>query len=71
MESYIYKPVTAKLDFGCAGFSSIEITDLNNVYLKDNQLDVAFVAGQWFDTGTFESLYEAIAFVRDKKIKAK
>lgn len=47
----------------------LEITDLNNVYLKDNQLDVAFVAGQWFDTGTFESLYEAISFVRSKKIK--
>ncbi len=48
----------------------LEITDLNNVYLKEHQLDVAFVAGQWFDTGTFESLYEAISFVRSKKLKA-
>ncbi len=47
----------------------LEITDLNNVYLKDNQLDVAFVNGQWFDTGTFESLHDAITFVRDKKIR--
>lgn len=49
----------------------LEITDLNNVYLEDKQLDVAFVTGQWFDTGTFESLYEAISFVRSKKIKTK
>lgn len=44
----------------------LEITDLNNAYLKDDQLDVAFVEGAWFDTGTFESLYEAITFIRHK-----
>lgn len=47
----------------------LEITDLNNLYLKDKQLDVAFVEGKWLDTGTFESLYEAITFVRDQKVK--
>ncbi|OGJ16046.1 MAG: spore coat protein [Candidatus Pacebacteria bacterium RIFCSPHIGHO2_01_FULL_46_16] len=44
----------------------LEITDLNNVYLREGTLDVAFVAGKWFDTGTFESLYEATQFVRDR-----
>lgn len=44
-----------------------EITDLNNHYLKDNVLDVAFVKGDWFDTGTIESLYSAITFVRGKR----
>ncbi|MCA9372646.1 NTP transferase domain-containing protein [Candidatus Woesebacteria bacterium] len=44
----------------------LEITDLNNAYLQDDQLDVAFVEGAWFDTGTFESLYEAISFIRHK-----
>lgn len=43
----------------------IEITDLNNVYLQEGTLDVAFVQGKWFDTGTFESLFEAIAFARE------
>lgn len=50
-----------------SGRGELEITDLNNVFLQANQLDVAFVAGRWFDTGTFESLYEAITFVREKK----
>lgn len=45
----------------------LEITDLNNVYLQEGTLDVAFVKGKWLDTGTFESLYEAISFVRDKE----
>lgn len=37
----------------------IEITDLNNLYLKDGNLDVKIYNGYWLDTGTFESLYEA------------
>lgn len=45
----------------------IEITDLNNLYLKEGSLDVAFVEGKWLDTGTFESLFEAIEFVRNQE----
>jgi glucose-1-phosphate thymidylyltransferase len=45
----------------------LEITDLNNLFLKEGTLDVAFVKGKWLDTGTFESLYEAINFVRDRE----
>lgn len=45
----------------------LEITDLNNLYLKEGSLDVAFVKGAWFDTGTFESMYEAITFVRNQQ----
>ena len=44
----------------------LEITDLNNVYLKEGTLDVASVNGRWLDTGTFESLFEAIVFAREK-----
>jgi glucose-1-phosphate thymidylyltransferase len=47
----------------------LEITDLNNLYLQEGTLDVAFVDGKWFDTGTFESLHEAINFIRDKEVK--
>jgi len=48
----------------------IEITDLNNLYLHEGSLDVAFVSGKWFDTGTFESLYEATTFAREQALKA-
>ncbi len=46
----------------------LEITDLNNVYLKEGSLDVAFVKGKWLDTGTFESLHEAIIFAREREL---
>lgn len=44
----------------------LEITDLNNLYLKEDSLDVSIVKGAWFDTGTFESLYSASSFIRNK-----
>jgi len=47
-----------------------EITDLNNVYLQEGSLDVAFVKGRWFDTGTFESLFEAASFARDRVLQS-
>lgn len=46
----------------------LEITDLNNLFLKEGDLDVAFVQGKWLDTGTFESLHEAIVFARDREL---
>jgi glucose-1-phosphate thymidylyltransferase len=47
----------------------LEITDLNNLYLQEGKLDVAFVEGKWLDTGTFESLHEAIQFARDRELQ--
>lgn len=43
----------------------LEITDLNNIYLKNNQLSVEFMdkGYSWFDTGTFDSLNDASQFV--------
>jgi len=37
----------------------IEITDLNNIYLKNNELTVNIFDGYWQDAGTFDSLLEA------------
>lgn len=51
--------------------NELEIVDLQNSYLADGQLDVAFVHGQWLDTGTFEAMYEAVNFVRDKELAKK
>jgi len=45
-----------------------EITDLNNLYLQEGSLDVAFVNGRWFDTGTFESLFDATVFARERTL---
>ncbi len=46
----------------------LEITDINNLYLQEGKLDVAHVQGEWFDTGTFESMYAAVNFVRNKEV---
>ncbi len=37
----------------------LEITDLNNLYLKEEDLKVHIYDGYWLDTGTFDSLLEA------------
>lgn len=37
----------------------LEITDLNNIYIKKNSMKAAFIKGYWFDTGTHESLVDA------------
>ena len=44
----------------------LEITDLNNIYLKEKKLNVEiFGRGiAWLDTGTFDSLQEAGNFIR-------
>lgn len=46
----------------------IEITDVNNEYLKMNELSVKKIEGEWLDAGTFDSLLEAGNIVKDKKI---
>lgn len=46
----------------------IEITDINNLYLQEGKLDVAFVNGLWLDAGTFESWFEATAFMRNREL---
>ena len=67
---YIYDNTVVEkvknLDFSPRG--ELEITDLNNLYLKEGSLDVAFVEGAWFDTGTFESMFEATQLIRDRRL---
>lgn len=47
-----------------SGRGELEITDINNLFLQEGSLDVRFVKGAWFDAGTFESLFEAGAYMR-------
>lgn len=44
----------------------LEITTLNNLYLKDESLDVQLLGRgyTWFDTGTMDSLLEAADFIQ-------
>lgn len=67
---YIYdnSVVQKARDLAPSARGELEITDLNNLYLEEGTLDVAFVEGKWFDTGTFESLHEAISFIRDREL---
>ncbi|MEA2088873.1 MAG: sugar phosphate nucleotidyltransferase [Patescibacteria group bacterium] len=37
----------------------LEITDLNNIYIKNKSMKAGFIKGFWFDTGTHNSLVEA------------
>lgn len=49
----------------------IEITDLNNIYLKNGELKVNIVEGLWEDAGTFDSLLRASNVMAEKAMVAK
>lgn len=46
----------------------LEITDVNNLYLKKGNLNWAKLQGFWTDAGTFESLFRANAYWARKKM---
>jgi len=49
----------------------LEITDVNNAYIKKNQLEFEELKGWWTDAGTFESLYRASVLVEKMKRRKK
>jgi glucose-1-phosphate thymidylyltransferase len=46
-----------------SGRGELEITDVNNAYIKDGAMTYSFVEGWWTDAGTFESLLRATNLV--------
>ncbi len=46
-----------------------EITYVNNEYLKDKKLKAIRLQKPWFDVGTFDSLHDAGAYMREKHAK--
>lgn len=49
----------------------LEITDVNNAYIKRGNLEYDVLKGYWTDAGTFESLYRANRLVAAKAVKSK
>lgn len=47
----------------------LEITDVNNAYVREGRLEYDILDGWWTDAGTFESLYRAAGLVRAKEAK--
>ena len=48
-----------------SGRGELEITDVNNHYIRNNQMRYSLVGGKWTDAGTFESLFAANSIARD------
>ena len=52
---------------GFAGRNELEITEVNNFYIKANKLQWATLDGYWLDAGTFDTLYTANQYWAKKK----
>ncbi|MEA3488867.1 MAG: sugar phosphate nucleotidyltransferase [Candidatus Omnitrophota bacterium] len=50
-----------------SGRGELEITDVNNMYLKKGQLEYSMLDGWWTDAGTFDSLLKASKLVAEKE----
>ncbi len=46
----------------------LEITDVNNAYIRKSEMTFDVLKGWWTDAGTFESLYRANCLVAEKKL---
>ena len=49
----------------------LEITDVNNHYVKKGMMGYSIINGFWSDAGTFESLFRASKAIRDLSLKNK
>lgn len=54
-----------------SGRGELEITDVNNYYIQKGRMGYSTLAGQWTDSGTFESLYRANTIARDMVLAGK
>ncbi|MFA6328072.1 MAG: sugar phosphate nucleotidyltransferase [Candidatus Micrarchaeia archaeon] len=63
---YLYAPdvfgIIGKLK--PSGRGELEITDVNNHYVKQGKAGYSILEGEWSDAGTFESLYRASEIAR-------
>ena len=47
----------------------LEITDVNNGYIREGTLEYSFLEGWWTDAGTFDSLLRATNLVAETEKK--
>jgi glucose-1-phosphate thymidylyltransferase len=52
-----------------SGRGELEITDVNNEYIRQGSMGYSVLKGYWSDAGTFESLFRASELVRDMDTK--
>jgi glucose-1-phosphate thymidylyltransferase len=51
-----------------SGRGELEITDVNNAYIRAGEMQFDYLRGWWTDAGTFESLYRANRLVAEKAL---
>ncbi|MFX1396110.1 MAG: sugar phosphate nucleotidyltransferase [Promethearchaeota archaeon] len=56
-------------EIGYSDRGELEITDVNNFYLKKRRIKANFVDGFWSDAGKFETLLKSSNFISSKKNK--
>ena len=54
-------------EVGYSNRGELEITDVNNFYIKRGKTHVKIVKGFWSDAGTFETLMKSSNFIQSKK----
>lgn len=64
---YIYDSRVFKIirNLKPSGRGELEITDVNNAYIKMGEMEYSLLKGYWSDAGTFESLFRASELVKN------
>jgi glucose-1-phosphate thymidylyltransferase len=52
-----------------SGRGELEITDVNNAYIREGTMTFSYLEGWWTDAGTFESLLRAANLVAQSSLK--
>jgi glucose-1-phosphate thymidylyltransferase len=50
-----------------SGRGELEITDVNNAYIREGTMTFAYLEGWWTDAGTFDSLHRATTLVKQSR----
>lgn len=68
---YLYPPEVFKIikSLKPSGRGELEITDVNNAFIRKKKLKANFLNGFWSDAGTFESLFRAASMIKNIKLK--